>query len=79
MGENSVVPIPKAPIARASRGKLIFILQLQTPCRYATQNNEGESMTPITKNEKLTIMQKIFAVWVTIERGFRRETTLPPV
>jgi hypothetical protein len=36
------------------------------PCRTATQNKEVKSMTPITKNEKLTIWQKIFAREVTI-------------
>jgi hypothetical protein len=36
------------------------------PCRATTQNKEVKSMTSITKNEKLTIWQKIFAREVTI-------------
>jgi len=56
---------------------LILILQLQTPCRQATQNNEGESMTPITKNEKLTIWQKIFAGRVTFSGRNEGELTSP--
>jgi hypothetical protein len=34
-------------------------------------------MTPITKNEKLTIWQKIFAGRVTISAGTRESGTLP--
>ncbi|PUB53879.1 hypothetical protein AC520_0152 [Enterobacter sp. OLF] len=35
--------------------------QLRMPCHVVTQNKEAESMTSITKNEKLTKWQKIFA------------------
>jgi hypothetical protein len=46
------------------------------PCHVVTQNKEAQSMTSITKNEKLTKWQKIFAVDVTIRRS-RRERALP--
>jgi hypothetical protein len=48
------------------------------PCRTATQNKEVKSMTPITKNEKLTIWQKIFAGEVTIGGNPEGEGS-PPV
>jgi len=51
--------------------------QLRMPCHFATQNKEAKSMTSITKNEKLTFWQKIFAGGVTIGEN-RRENTLPP-
>jgi hypothetical protein len=47
------------------------------PCHVVTQNKEAESMTSITKNEKLTKWQKIFALGVTIEVS-GREKALPP-
>jgi hypothetical protein len=47
------------------------------PCHVVTQNKEAESMTSITKNEKLTNWQKIFAAGVTI-RKTERERALPP-
>jgi hypothetical protein len=47
------------------------------PCHVVTQNKEAESMTSITKNEKLTKWQKIFAREVTIG-AFGREKALPP-
>jgi len=51
--------------------------QLRMPCHVVTQNKEAESMTSITKNEKLTKWQKIFAREVTIG-SIGREKALPP-
>jgi hypothetical protein len=53
--------------------------RLRLPCHYATQDKEAESMTPITKNEKLTIWQKIFAEEVTIKEGNEEGEGSPPL
>jgi len=38
IGENSVVPMPNAPTARANKGKLIFIQQLRLTAAEARES-----------------------------------------
>ncbi|MBM3070885.1 hypothetical protein HV346_09790 [Enterobacter sp. RHBSTW-00994] len=52
--------------------------QLRMLRRFSTQNKEAESMTSITKNEKLAKQQKIFSGKATIEEGSEGEVS-PPV